>query len=153
MIVVLDTNILIHMIRQTPTVIESLDKIGIFDGINYINISFVTVAEMKVFAYRNNWGASKMTALNTLLTQLTPIAIDNYALVDAYVEIDLYSQGKHPTRPLPTGLSSRNMGKNDIWIAATTYFLNATLITTDNDFMHLDSVFFDIKKVITTPSV
>ena len=153
MIFVLDTNILIHLIRQTHSVQESLNKIGVFNRNNYMNISIVSVAELKTFAIRNNWGVSKMKTLNTLVKSLNPIVIDSQNIVDAYVEIDIYSQGKHPTRPLPMGLSSRNMGKNDVWIAATAHFLNATLITTDDDFMHLDSVFFDVKKIVATPSV
>jgi predicted nucleic acid-binding protein len=147
MIFVLDTNILIHWIRQTPGVQESLNRIGTFNRNNYMNISIVSVAELKTFAQRNNWGTSKMNTLNTLVTALNPIAIDNQNIVDAYVEIDLYSQGKHPHHSLPIGSSSRTMGKNDIWIAATAYFLNATLVTTDADFMHLDGVFFDIEAI------
>jgi tRNA(fMet)-specific endonuclease VapC len=148
MVFVLDTNILIHLIRQTPDVQAYLSKIGTFNGNNYMNISIVSVAELKTFAYRNNWGASKMTALNALVTALNPIAIDNQNIVDAYVEIDLFSQGKHPQHPLPKGTSARTMGKNDIWIAATTYFLDAQLVTTDSDFLHLDSVFFDVAHTV-----
>lgn len=148
MIFVLDTNILIHWIRETPDVQEFLNRIGAFNRNNYMNISIVSVAELKTFAYRNNWGASKMSMLNRLVTALNPIAIDNQNIVDAYVEIDLYSQGKHPHRSLPIGSSSRTMGKNDVWIAATTYFLNATLVTADADFLHLDNVFFNIESVV-----
>jgi predicted nucleic acid-binding protein len=36
------------------------------------------------------------------------------------------------------------MGKNDIWIAATTQVAEAALITTDKDFSHLDNVFFSV---------
>ena len=54
MIFVLDTNILIHLIRQTATVQELLNKIGVFNRKNYMNISIVSVAELKTFAYRNN---------------------------------------------------------------------------------------------------
>jgi len=39
------------------------------------------------------------------------------------------------------------MGKNDIWIAATAYILEAELITTDRDFLHLDQVFFKVNFV------
>jgi predicted nucleic acid-binding protein len=41
-------------------------------------------------------------------------------------------------------MSSRNMGKNDIWIAATASVLNATLVTTDADFDHLNGVFLTV---------
>jgi len=36
------------------------------------------------------------------------------------------------------------MGKNDLWIAATAYTLNATLVTTDTDFDHLDGEFIEV---------
>lgn len=37
----------------------------------------------------------------------------------------------------PLGTTARNMGKNDLWIAATASILEATLLTTDQDFNHL----------------
>ena len=45
------------------------------------------------------------------------------------------------------GLSSRNMGKNDLWIASTAHVLEATLITTDNDYDHLENVYFELVKI------
>jgi tRNA(fMet)-specific endonuclease VapC len=39
------------------------------------------------------------------------------------------------------------MGKNDLWIAATASVLNIPLITTDNDFIHLDKTFLTLIKV------
>jgi predicted nucleic acid-binding protein len=53
--------------------------------------------------------------------------------------------GKHPTKPLST--SARKMGKNDLWIAATASLLNASLITTDADFDHLNDVFLNVIKI------
>ncbi len=44
-------------------------------------------------------------------------------------------------------MSARNMGKNDIWIAATASVLDATLLTTDKDFNHLDGEFFQVGKI------
>ena len=40
------------------------------------------------------------------------------------------------------------MGKNDLWIAVTTHLLEATLITTDNDFDHLKNVYFNVEKIV-----
>lgn len=37
------------------------------------------------------------------------------------------------------------MGKNDMWIAATAFATNATLLTADGKFMHLDKEFINIK--------
>ncbi|MBK9016619.1 MAG: PIN domain-containing protein [Saprospiraceae bacterium] len=44
-------------------------------------------------------------------------------------------------------MSARNMGKNDLWIAATAHATQATLLTTDMDFNHLDGVFFDLERI------
>lgn len=43
-------------------------------------------------------------------------------------------------------MSSRNMGKNDLWVAATTLVTNATLITTDGDFDHLNPKIIPVRK-------
>ena len=69
--------------------------------------------------------------------------IKTEAIINKYAEIDAYSQGKHPTIELPT--SARNMGKNDLWIAATASVLDATLLTMDKDFDHLNEVFLNLK--------
>jgi tRNA(fMet)-specific endonuclease VapC len=50
--------------------------------------------------------------------------------MDAYEEIDCFSLS-HP-------LGAYNMGKNDLWIAATAKASGAVLLTTDADFNHLD---------------
>jgi tRNA(fMet)-specific endonuclease VapC len=47
------------------------------------------------------------------------------------------------------GFSAKNMGKNDLWIAATAATTGATLVSTDNDFAHLNKVFFDFMLVKT----
>jgi predicted nucleic acid-binding protein len=41
-------------------------------------------------------------------------------------------------------MSARNMGKNDLWIAATALATKATLITTDKDFDHLQNIYFPV---------
>ena len=43
--------------------------------------------------------------------------------------------------------TSRNMGKNDLWIASLAALLGLRLVTTDSDFDHLNNVFFDIRKI------
>ena len=48
---------------------------------------------------------------------------------------------------MPSHFSARNMGKNDLWIAATASVYNLRLLTTDNDFGHLDSQFLNLAKV------
>ena len=66
-------------------------------------------------------------------------------IIKRYAEIDAFSQDKLKNRPL--NYSARNMGKNDLWIAATASVLNIPLMTTDNDFNHLDKLFLKLIKV------
>ncbi len=63
-------------------------------------------------------------------------------MISDYIEIDSFSQGKHKT--IPSSFSAKNMGKNDLWIASTAKYFDLTLITTDNDFKHLDPYFIKI---------
>ena len=70
-------------------------------------------------------------------------------IADRYAEIDAYNQNKLPARSL--GRTARNMGKNDLWIAATASVLGAILLTTNHDFDHLDGMYVQLAKI--TPSV
>ena len=66
-----------------------------------------------------------------------PIMEVTATLTNLYASVDAYSQGKLSNQPLPAGLSSRNMGKNDLWIAVIALYFDQELRTTDNDFDHL----------------
>ena len=149
MVYLLDTNILIYLIRENPIVKTELSNLGIFEPENTVSISIASFGEILSFALQNNWGERKKENLENLVLNLRPIPIIKRELLDAYAEIDTYSKGKLIERPLPTGLTARKMGKNDLWIAATTNLTQATLITNDNDFDHLDGIYFKIIKFPT----
>jgi tRNA(fMet)-specific endonuclease VapC len=143
---ILDTNILIHIIRGTPNVSSQLAVLNLPN--HPVSISIVTMGEMLSFAQQNRWGISKKADLELLFKTFRPITITKRALIDIYAEIDTFSQGRHPIKSLPVGKTARNMGKNDLWIAATTHLLNATLVTTDHDFDHLDPSFIQLHKIM-----
>lgn len=90
-------------------------------------------------------GKKKLSQLESLLDRFLVIPINDDKLVEAYAELDAYSQGKLSHKPL--GQSARNMGKNDLWIAATAYLTQAVLLTTNNDFNHLDGVYFTVENL------
>lgn len=92
-------------------------------------ISVVTHGELLVLALRNGWGLDRRRALDSALRDLVTLDINHEAVIAAYADIELYSQS------LPKG--ARNMGKNDLWIAACAKASGATLITLDKDFNHL----------------
>lgn len=73
------------------------------------------------------------------------IDINFKEVIERYGDIDAYSQGKLIGKPL--GKSSRNMGKNDIWIAATASVYDMTLITSDKDFQHLQSNYLRLELI------
>ncbi|MGB1242260.1 MAG: PIN domain-containing protein [Chitinophagales bacterium] len=144
---VLDTNIIIHLVRNSDTW-KLIDRT--YKPINAPNesyLSFATLAEIHSLSIQLNWGIKKQQRLEDILANFTIVNIDHRLLLP-YIEIDTFSQGKHPSMSLPLGLSARNMGKNDIWIAATALALKAELLTTDKDFEHLKGVLEDVHCVV-----
>lgn len=142
---VLDTNVLIHLLRNSPTWLYIQEEYNPFGDENETFLSFATVAEVLSIAKQIGWGQAKLAQLATLFEELEVITLTGTPedhLLQAYVDIDSYSQGKGDI-PLPEGVSARNMGKHDIWIAATAFALDASLISTDKDFQHLNGVFLD----------
>lgn len=119
-----DTNIVIQYVRQyQPLPARTL-------------LSVVVAAELEVFANRSKWETRKRRYLQTMREQFPPIEI-SADLIPAYVYLEMYSQGRLEELPLPPGLTARNMGKNDLWLAATALYFDVALHTADNDFDHL----------------
>jgi tRNA(fMet)-specific endonuclease VapC len=141
---VLDTNILLQIIRENESFLDILENYQLFNPANETYISIVTVGELSSIARQNKWGVKKQKLLEDLARLCQPIPIEKQIIVDAYAEIDAFSNGKLSENPLPRGMSARNMGKNDLWIAATAHVLEATLITTDADFVHLKDIYMGI---------
>jgi tRNA(fMet)-specific endonuclease VapC len=137
----LDTNILIHAVRETPLFKIINQKYGLTNSRNQVIISAASVGELHSFAMQNKWGTTRMKAVDTLVSTFKAVPITTDPIfVKTYAEIDAYSQGRHPTLMLNN--SARNMGKNDLWIATTAAVHEATLLSLDADFNHLDGIFF-----------
>lgn len=141
----LDTNILIHIVRQSSTWAQVQARYTPFA--HHVMIAFASVAEILSIATQLGWGLKKQMLLEAILAKITIVTHDE-SINNSYVDIDVFSQGKHQNLPLPQGLSARNMGKNDIWIAACTHQAHAQLITTDQDFNHLNDTFFPVHCVL-----
>lgn len=104
--------------------------------------SVVVLGELESISLRNNWGQKRIKSLRIFLQKFLVADINSRDIIKRYGEIDAYSQGKLKDNPL--GGSSRNMGKNDLWIAATTSITNSKLITSDKDFSHLNEKYLDL---------
>ncbi len=120
---ILDTNIIINHIRQK----KAINPRGV--------VPIVVVGELQAFALKSDRGFQKMILLDSILQKL-PIADIQAEIIPYYAQIDAYSQNTLKSLPLPER-TPRNMGKNDIWIAAIALYYELELWTTDNDFDHL----------------
>ena len=141
---ILDTNILLHYLRASELSLRIDNQFNPLDSSNNETIlCVVSVGEIRAIAKINHWGQKRLDKIELLCAELLITDINSEDLLERYAEIDAFSQGKLIGRPLNT--SSRNMGKNDLWIAATASILNATLLTTDLDFNHLHNEFLNVE--------
>jgi len=138
-----DTNVLIYLARDYQNRILST----INPENKQIFLSVATLGELKSISIQNNWGSKKWEVLDAIIDECILVEI-NDNLIETYSEIDSYSQRKNPKFGTYIFDTPRNMGKNDLWIAATGSFLNLKLITTDSDFDHLNKVFLHVEKWI-----
>jgi tRNA(fMet)-specific endonuclease VapC len=97
-------------------------------------ISYVTQAELLSLAHQRDWGKAKRDQLGFLLDSFSIIPIERPEILNTYILIDAYSAE-----------IGNEMGKNDVWIAATARATAATLLTTDRDFIHLSRSYIDIE--------
>lgn len=142
----LDTNILVYYLTKPSLLSEFERTYQPLSNENLALISIVTEAEIKSIAVQRGWGEKKMKSLDELLSCFLIVPIETRRQVSTYTMIDAYSQGRHPNHQYPPGFSSKNMGKNDIWIATTVIATVSKLVTNDNDFDHLDGLFIDVIK-------
>ena len=126
----LDTNILVHYIRKSDLYRRVEAAYRLETVADPALISIASEGEIRSLALQFGWGAARMQAMEELLSRLVIVPIDRPELVDAYVEIDYYSER-----------TGQHMEKNDVWIAATAFVTTATLLTSDQDFDHLDPGF------------
>ena len=125
----LDTNVVLTLVRGNSLARDIDERFSLQASEIRPMVSIVSHGEVRVLARRNNWGEEKLTALQTALDNLVTVNIHHPDVLDAYVELDLYSQR--------SAMGARNMGKNDLWIAACAKAAGARLLTTDKDFDHL----------------
>lgn len=126
----LDTNILVHLIRKNATGEALIKKYDLYLVTPRPLISDVTEGELRSLALQWKWGPQKLEQMEFLLSYFWRTAINTPEVFEAYALIDAYTESVgHP------------MGKNDLWIAASTHVSEAHLLTTDKDFDHLHPSF------------
>jgi len=138
----LDTNIVLIYLRDKKTKAYIDENYAPFSTSNIPILSVVTLGEIESIAIRNDWGQKRINAVEQFFQQCIITDINAKDVISKYGEIDAYSQGKLKHKTL--GLTARNMGKNDLWIAASAIVTKATLITTDKDFAHLNESYLEL---------
>ncbi len=134
---VLDTNILVHLLRGKKAA-EVIDHDYRVSGRSpRAIISVVTKGELKALAYKLDWGAGRRERIDAMLAGMPAVDLSSLQMFDAYAELDHVSARRGVI-----------MGKNDLWIAATTRVLGGVLLTTDGDFSHLDSAGVRVERIL-----
>lgn len=140
----LDTNVLLFYVRDKITRRFIDEKFGPFSDENESIISIVSVGEIYSLAAKNKWGETKLKVVEKLIDDLVVVEVRYKDLINMYVDIDTFSNKSNPKRMVKG--SAVKMGKNDLWIAATTAITDSKLLTADGDFDHLDVVYFEVIK-------
>lgn len=137
----LDSNIILIYSRNDEVAANIEAKYKIFSGDNRLGISIVTKGEIEASILKAGLGEKRKARILALMGRLTEFGIHFEEVIQAYAQIDAFSQGKLPTKKK---FSARNMGKNDVWIAATASTFDLTLVTTDKDFEHLKNKYLKL---------
>lgn len=139
----LDTNVIIIYSKSRDLARKIEAEHQIFIEENNLAISIVSIAEINSIIHQFGIGNKRRAGINKILENTTRLDISYDDILKKYEEIDAYSQGKHRTKT--SAFSAKNMGKNDLWIAATASAFDIILVTTDADFHHLDGAFLKLK--------
>lgn len=135
-LVVLDTNVLIHLMRRRAAGRYLSRRYRLDDMAVTPIVCVVTVGECFSFAEYNGWGPAKRDALRDRLSALIVVDIHHEPVIEAYAKLDVASRRM-----------GRKMSKNDLWIAAVAMSQDAALLTTDGDFGHLSSTHVRVEHV------
>jgi tRNA(fMet)-specific endonuclease VapC len=95
----------------------------------FLFLSFMTLAELNLWAFSANWGAMKTTSLKNHVKRFS-IVHSNQEICEIWAEI--IDEGKRNGKVIAT---------SDAWVAATALFLNIPLIThNQSDFQGISSL-------------
>lgn len=91
-------------------------------------ISVVTAAELRAGALSAGWGERKRSELEATIKAYVPVDVDDeIAIVWASLQAQCLQQG-------------RNVGLNDLWIAATAVRLECPVAALDDDFARIPGI-------------
>ncbi len=121
-LILLDTNVLVHWIRQNDTGIQLRDTFGLHLRLDRPLYSTVVEGELRALAAIWKWGQKKLETLDELLSELVRVDAGLPDVVQAYADIYAADQA-----------GGHNTGQNDMWISATAKAAGAVFLTCDDD--------------------
>ena len=107
---VLDTNVLIADMRNSPVMEKINSSLDLQAEDVEILIPIAVKAEILSLATQLGWGEKKMDRLNLYFREVYLIHT-NDEIVEAYIQLDAYSQGRLLGKPLPRGMTAGIWGK------------------------------------------
>ncbi|MBI1763541.1 MAG: PIN domain-containing protein [Acidobacteria bacterium] len=122
-----DTNLLVHLVRGDAMGEEIKAEYAPFTRDPKPLICVVTDGELRSLALQFGWGAPKLNQMEFVLGCFGRVPIELRDVLETYAALDAHSKSQ--------GIK---MGKNDLWIAAAAYITGTRLVTTDDDFDHLN---------------
>lgn len=142
---VLDTNILLHYVRQSRLAQEVERELRLLSKDAIPIIASVSIGEMEGFVQRQQWGQPKINRLKKLVEKIAviDIAAADDQLMNAYATLWNYSKNALPGDKLGKSIG---IGQNDVWIATLAHTAKAALVTTDGDFDHLNGKWITVHK-------
>ncbi len=142
---ILDTNLILIYLRDNELSRRIEKELNLLSGEHNLIISVVSVGELKSIAKQNKWGKRRLREMINTLSDFLIADLNTEEILERYAEVDAFSQGKLQGKKMD--FTSRNMGKNDLWIAATASVYKLELLTTDNDFKHLQGEYLKLRLI------
>ncbi len=138
----LDTNVLVHWIRQNDTGIQLRDTYRLHERPDRPIYSSIVEGELRALARIWGWGDSKLDSLDKLLAELVRVDAGEPDIVRAYAEIYAADHA-----------GGHNTGQNDMWIAATTKAAGGVMVTCDRDCIWMNPGLVAVEYVPTVKRV
>ena len=135
-LLLLDTTILVDLMRDTPTGRKIDRDFRLSARPERPLLCSIVEGEILGVARYRGWGEKMMADLQALFDQLVRVPSSHHAVIDAYATI--YADAHRNGFP---------RGENDLWIAATAKATNAAVLTSDNDFLWLNGRHIDVHHV------
>lgn len=139
-----DTNILFFLIKNEEKRAIFEAEFGVLGSPNHF-VASVTLGELLSMVRRNGWSKKRVEDAEQMYKNFSQQGIDPREIQEAYAEIEMYNQLKHPNFR-PADGQAKKMGKNDVWIAAAAKVLGAEVVTTDRKgFSHFIPEFLEVR--------